>query len=173
MDSVANTVCLPTSTTLKNDVSDALGNNTQQLASLMENYMLIVLALPIAIILALIVMIIVRFTAGCFIYLLIFITLAALIGFGAYILTQPLTAGGSQGAISLLEDPTAKTILAVICFVIAALMILFFCCFRKRIELASSIVKVSAVFVAGNCGIVLVPVILFVVMVAFLTLWIL
>jgi hypothetical protein len=56
----------------------------------MQNYLLIVIALPIAIILALIVMLFVRFTAGCFIYILILASISALVGFGAYILTQPV-----------------------------------------------------------------------------------
>ena len=48
-----------------------------------------------------------------------------------------------------------------------------FCCFRKRIKLASIVVKVSAKFVNENCGILFLPLILFVIMVIFLVLWIL
>lgn len=55
----------------------------------------------------------------------------------------------------------------------AALIILMACCFRKRLSLASSIVKVTANFVSSNCGIILLPLLLFVIMVLFIALWIL
>jgi hypothetical protein len=88
----------------------------------------------------------VRIFGGCFVYLLVFLTIAALVGFGAYVLTADAT--GAAGSISILQDKTAKTILAVVCFVLAGLILLMFICFRKRIALAASIVKVSAKFVA-------------------------
>ena len=87
---VGNKICLPTSSSLQDHIASALGNNVENVASLMQNYLLIVIALPIAIILALIVMLFVRFTAGCFIYILILASISALVGFGAYILTQPV-----------------------------------------------------------------------------------
>jgi hypothetical protein len=145
-----------------------MGGSTQQITALMENVSLIALALPIAIILALVFMVFIRLTAGCFIYLLIILSVGALIAFGAYLLLQP--AGGID---SVALDPTTKIIVAVACFLVALLIIVMMFCFRKRIALASSIVKVSAKFVAGNCGIVLVPVVLFIVMVLFIALWIL
>lgn len=47
------------------------------------------------------------------------------------------------------------------------------CCLRKRLALASSIVKVSANFVSSNCGIIFLPLVLFVIMVLFIALWVL
>jgi len=96
----ANTACLPTSKTLSNAISEALGSETKQITTLMDNYVLILISFPIAIILALVIMIIIRFLASCFIQLLIFVTIAALIGIGAYIFTQS-PSGASPGTVSL------------------------------------------------------------------------
>lgn len=96
----ANTACLPTSKTLSNAISEALGSETKQITTLMDNYVLILISFPIAIILALVIMIIIRFLASCFIQILIFVTIAALIGIGAYMLTQD-SSGASAGTVSL------------------------------------------------------------------------
>jgi choline transporter-like protein 2/4/5 len=167
----ANTACLPTSDTLKTQIATAVGGSTEQITSLMQNYTLILLALPIAIILSLVFMLFIRLTAGCFIYLLIILSVATLVAFGVYILTQ--NTNPDDGSISVFDSPTGKVVVAVICFILAILIIVMMFCFRKRINLASSIVKVSARFVASNCGIVLIPILLFIVMVAFLAVWIL
>ncbi len=137
----------------------------------MEGWKLILLAIPISIALALIIMIIVRFTAGCFVYILIFLCIGTLVVFGIYIYTQPV--GGTIGSTALFQNQTARTIVSILCFALAAAILVFFCCFKSRINLASKIVEVSAVFVAKNCYIVLIPLIMFLVTLAFLTLWIL
>lgn len=170
---VANKICLPTSNNLQDRISSALGNYAQNITSLMQNYLLILIAMPIAIILALIVMLFVSLTAGCFVYIMILFSIGSLGGFGVYLLTQPVDPTGTVGSFSIIQNPTAKIILAVICLLLAVLIVVFFCCFRKKIGLASSIVKISAVFVAGNCGVVFLPFFMFLVMVAFLTVWIL
>ena len=63
----------------------------------MENYVLIILAFPIAILLSLIIMLFVRCTASCFIYLLIIVTVAVLVAFGVYLIIMPSL---SEGATS-------------------------------------------------------------------------
>lgn len=55
----------------------------------MDNYVLIILAFPISIILALIIMLFIRLTASCFIYLLIVVTFGVLVCFGVYLLLMP------------------------------------------------------------------------------------
>lgn len=137
----------------------------------MEGWKLILLAIPISIVLALIIMIIVRFTAGCFVYILIFLCIGTLVVFGIYIYTQPV--GGTIGSTALFQNQTGRTVVSILCFAFAAAILVFFCCFKSRINLASKIVEVSAVFVAKNCYIVLIPLIMFLVTLAFLCLWIL
>lgn len=117
-------------------------------------------------------MVFVRCTAGCFIYLLIAATLAGLIGFGVFLLIQPAESTNLEGSLSILQNQTVKISLAVLCLVIAGLLTLFLCCFGKRVALASSIIKVAAIFVANNCLIILIPILLFIVMIAFIALWI-
>jgi hypothetical protein len=140
----ANTICLPTSTTVKNEISAALGSSGAGFASLLKNYSLIIIAIPIAIVIAVIFMLLIRLVAGIFIYLLIFACIAALVAVGTYLIISPTTSSGSaQGGLS-----TTNIIIAVVCYLLAFLIILILCCFRSRISLASSIVKVAAKFVA-------------------------
>ena len=111
----------------------------QQLQTLATNYTLVLISFPIAILLAIVLMVIIRCLAECFIYLLVFVTVAALVAFGGYLFTQTAT-GGQLGGISLTEDPTSRTVLAVICFILALIITIAVCCFRKRLSLASKIV---------------------------------
>ena len=116
-------------------------------------------------------MILVRCLAQCFIYILIFAAIGALIALGAYILAYPSNSTG-YGPLPFTQDPKVKIIFAVLCFALALIIFIVMCCFRKRLSLASKIVEVSAVFVAENCGIVLVPFLLFIVTFLFIALWI-
>jgi solute carrier family 44 protein 1 (choline transporter-like protein)/choline transporter-like protein 2/4/5 len=141
------------------------------MTTLIQNYTLILIAIPIAILLALVLMVLIRFLASCFIYILILVAIGSLIAIGVYVLTQD-TSGATAGTVSFIEDPKAKIVFVVICFALAAIIFVVMCCLRSRIALASSVVEVSAVFVAGNCGIVLVPFLMFLVTIIFIALWI-
>ena len=159
---------MPTSGTIRSKLSAALGTSATAMTSLMQNYALVLYGIPIAIILALIFMLFIRCCAGCFIYILFFMAMGALIGFGVYLLITPTNsiAGTSAGHVG-------SIIVAVLCFLFAFLILLLLCCFRKRIALATSIIKVAANFVSSHCLVVLLPIILFVVSCFFLVLWVL
>ena len=138
------------------------------MTSLMQNFSLILFSIPIAIILALIFMLLIRCCAGVFIYILIFLTIIALVAFGVYLLispTNPVT-GAASGT-------TGSIIAAVVCFLLAFLILLLLCCFKKRIRLATSIIKVAANFVASHCMIILLPLGLFLITILFVAVWIL
>lgn len=137
----------------------------------MDNYVLIILAFPISIILALIVMLFIRLTASCFIYLLIIVAFGALACLGVYLLIMPSLQ--AHHAHPLIASNATRILIAIGSLLLAVLIIVMACCFRKRLALASSIVKVSANFVSSNCGIVFLPLLLFFVMVIFIALWIL
>lgn len=159
---MAKTICMPTSGTLQGEISGAVGGSASAMTSLMNNYVLVILGVPIAIIIAVLFMLLIRFIAGIFIYILIFLTIGALVGLGVYFLMGPVNSAGNTGSI----------ILAVIFFVMAFLILLLVICFRHRISLATSIIKVASKFTTDNCLIVLLPVLLFVVMVVVLVLWV-
>ena len=61
----------------------------------------------------------------------------------------------------------------MLCIILAALIVIGFCCYHRKIKLAATIVKVSARFVKENCTISFLPLILFLVMIIFMTIWIL
>ena len=159
---------MPTSSTIRAKLTAALGTSTTAMSSLMNGWPLLLFSIPIAIILALLFMVFIRCCAGCFIYILIFMAIGALIGFGVYLLITPTNAvaGTAAGA-------TGSIIVAVVCFLFAFLILLLLCCFKKRISLATSIVKVAANFVQSHCLVVLLPVFLFIVTLVFLVLWVL
>ena len=154
-------------------ITSALGSGSSNMvSSLAEGWTLILIALPIAIILSIIFMLIIRFTAGFFVYLLIFFSVGALVAFGIYLIAVTDPTMGS-GYASILQNKVAKTIIGAICIALGVAIIVLFCCFRQRISLASSIIKVSARFVDGNLGVLVLPLILFIVMILFLAVWVL
>lgn len=126
---------MPTSDTIKNQVSSALGASSKGFSSLLKNYNLILIALPIAIIVAVLFMLIIRCMAKLFIYLLIAVSILSLVLLGVYLLA---TADKNTGTI----------IIGSMCLVLALVFLIAFCCLRKRMELATIIVKVAAKFVS-------------------------
>ena len=113
-------------------------------------------------------MVIMRFLAGIFVYLLFFLTVLCLVLFGIFLITP-----GSTDHIGIQHNRTASIVIGALCIAFGVLLLIAFCCFRKKIKLASVVVKVSAQFVAQNCGLLFLPLLLFVFMVIFIILWIL
>lgn len=99
---MASSICLPSSQTLQGNIASALGSSTQQITTLMQNYTLILLAFPIAILLSLIVLVLVRCLAGCFVYILVLLTVGALAGLGIYLLTQTSSTGTGLPSVSII-----------------------------------------------------------------------
>lgn len=71
---------------------------------------------------------------------------------------------------TLLHNHYVSNIVGVVCIVFAAVIACAGFCFRDRIRLASSIVKVSSRFVNENCPVMLLQVGIFVVMCIFIVL---
>ena len=113
-------------------------------------------------------MCIMRCLAGIFVYLLFIVAILALVLFGIFLLVP-----SESSKLGIQENRTGATVIGAICIGLGVLLLIAFCCLRKRIKLASIVVKVSARFVNENCGILFLPLILFIVMVIFLILWIL
>jgi len=79
---------LPTSKILYEKVSAGLGSSAKALSSFFQYYELLLFAFPIAILMSIAVMILIRFTASCFVFILILLAVGGLVGFGAYLLSQ-------------------------------------------------------------------------------------
>ena len=132
---------------------------------------MILIAIPIAIVIALLLMCVIRFTAGCFVYIILGVCVASLFGLGVYMWTQPV--GGTVGAASLFQNATVRTVVSCAFFLLGAALVVFLCCFRSRISLASAVVKVSSAFVTNNFYILFVPLLLFFFTLLYIALWIL
>jgi len=113
-------------------------------------------------------MLFVRLVGGCFVYLLLAIAVAALLALGVYLIAVPTN---SVAGVSV--NRTFAIILGAILIAFSVLLSIGLCCYGKRIRLAAVIVEVSARFVKENCIISVVPFALFLVMAAFITLWVL
>ena len=94
---IRNSICMAGSVKIQEQISSALGTETVQskISSLGKTWPIILASIPIAIIMSLIFMLIMRFTAGFFVYLLLAMVLAFLIGLGIYLVIpqQPAFAG--------------------------------------------------------------------------------
>lgn len=105
------------------------------MSSLIKSYGLILLSLPMAIVVALAFMLLIRFAAKIFIYMLIAFAIIALVGIGVYLFSTP---GQNSG----------RTAVGVLCFLFAGIIILAVICIRRKLSLAAIIVKVAAKFVS-------------------------
>lgn len=138
-------ICLPTSDHLKKEISSALGAEgvEEKIGALSKAWVIILVSIPIAIALSLIFMCIMRLLAGCFVYILFIIAILGLILFGIFLLVP----NEHSEKLGINDNRTGATIVGVICIVLGVAIMIGFCCFRKRIQLASIVVKVSARFV--------------------------
>ena len=129
---------------------------------------IVLAAVPIAIVLSIIFMIFMRLTAGCFVYLLLAVSILACIGLGSYLIASPNAPIGGMAM-----NKVASYIVGALLIVFGVLIGIGLCCYRKRIKLASIIVQSSARFVKENCSISFLPIVLFLILLAYLVLWIL
>lgn len=93
-------------------------------------------AVPITVVLAVLVMLFIRCTGKCFIYILLFVAIAGCLALGIMLVTSP--------SIQFFENENMDKVFTI---VLGALLILFgvvliigLICYRKRIRLASIIV---------------------------------
>ena len=116
-------------------------------------------------------MLLMRITSGFFVYLLLALSIISLLAFGFYLLVAPQTQYAAL-ASTITQNQYISKIVAVLCIVLGILIAIMAFCFRKRLSLASSIVKVSTRFVNENCPVMFLQMILFVIMILFVGLWI-
>lgn len=164
-----NTICLPTSTSLQTKIAGAIGGETWEgkITALGKVWPILLAAIPIAIVLSIIFMVFMRFTAGCFVYILIALSILACIGLGIYLLAAP-----TDSVAGVAMNRVFAIVLGVLLIIFGILIGVGLCCYRKRIRLASIIVQASARFVKENCTISFLPIILFLILIAYLALWI-
>jgi hypothetical protein len=113
-------------------------------------------------------MLVLRFTAGIFVYLLLGLSIIGCLALGIYLICVP---NDSYAGIPV--NRIFVLIVGGLLIAFGVLLTIGLICFRKRIKLATIIVQVSARFVEENFKIIILPFILFFVMIAFLTIWIL
>lgn len=167
--SLRKTICLPTSDSLQKKVSAAIGQETWEgkIIALGKVWPILLAAIPIAIVLSIIFMIFMRLTAGCFVYLLLGLSIAACIGLGVYLIAAP-----TDSIAGVAMNRVFAITFGVLLIIFGLLIGVGLCCYRKRIRLASIIVQASARFVKENCSISFLPIVLFLILIGYLALWI-
>lgn len=160
---------MPSSETVQAKLSEAIGEETWQgkFVSLGEVWPILLASLPIAIVLSVLFMFFIRFTASCFVYLLLGVAVAACIGLGIYLVVAP---NSSVAGVSI--NKTFAIVIGALLILFGVLILIGLICYRKRIRLAAVIVQTSAKFVQSNCIISFLPFVLFFILAAFLVLWV-
>jgi len=115
-------------------------------------------------------LLLVRFTACVVIYALIFIALAVLL-FITYILYVTSLNLAPQTRIFNLNAQIVYKVLSCICLLVALIISTAFCCFHKRINIATKIIKTSARFVNQHVYLMFLYVIKIIFTIGFLLLW--
>lgn len=110
----------------------------------------------------------VRLTSGFFVYLFIILGIVGFTGFGVYMLVN---AGDPYSKFSPKRNMTLSIILGVAAVMVAVLIFFLFCCFRRRVHMAFSIIKVSINFIKTNYWILLSSFVLLGCLLVFLGLW--
>jgi uncharacterized membrane protein len=100
------------------------------------------MAVLIGILLSILFMLIMRFTAGCFVYLLLALTIVACLVLGIYLIAVPNT---TYAGIPI--NRTFVVVVGALLIVFGIVIAVGFICFRKRIHLAAVIVQTAARFV--------------------------
>ena len=111
-----------------------------------------------------------RLTASFFIYLLFAISILSLIVLGMYLILSPANQYTSL-LNSVFHSNLFSNIVGVVCIVLGVIIGITVFCFRDRLQLASSIVKVSTRFVNENCPVMLLQIGIFVTMSIFVVVW--
>lgn len=121
-----------------------MGSETWQgkITALSKVWPILLAAIPIAIFLSIVFMLFIRLTAGCFVYLLLFLSIAACIGLGIFLIVTP-----TDTAIGVGMNRVFSIVLGALLILFGVLIALGLICYRKRIRLASIIVQTSARFV--------------------------
>lgn len=140
------------------------------MASLSKAWVIVVISLPVCILLSMIFFFTMRLTASIFIYLLFATSIFSLIGLGLYFIISPANQYAST-INSIFHNNVISRVLGIVCLVLGVLIAIIVYCFRDRLKLASSIVKVSTRFVNENCHIMLLQIGIFVTMCIFVVLW--
>lgn len=87
-----------------------------------------------------------RITANFFVYLLLIVSITSTIGFGTYLVISPSNEYVALANV-LFHNHYLSTIVGVVFIILGLLILIMACCFSDRLQLASSIVKVSTRFV--------------------------
>ena len=135
---VAGTVCMPTSGVLSSMVAPATSGYATKIEALAVGWKLILISIPIAILFSIVVLVLIRLTASCFIHILIFLLIGLLVAFGIYVWFQPI--GANAVTTSLFNSNFARIVTSIICFVLALAIFIFMCCYHSVIRLAAKIV---------------------------------
>lgn len=102
------------------------------------------MAIPASIIITMLVMLLVRFTACCSIYVIIIGAILTLLGVAYLSFAKSLT---TEARYLNIDGKIFLKIVTGICSLLAFVILTSFCCFKNRINISIKIIKASARFI--------------------------
>ena len=168
---VRGSICLPVAETIKDRVLGAIGSHflEEMFGSILKDWTLLLLVIPIAALVSLVSVILIRVIAGYVIYLFYAFIILAFIGFGIY-LVLPVDNRNGKTFVLKQNQPLAIGISAV-CFILSIAMLFLFISYRDTIRQTVSYIDKTNAFFKNNYTIILLPLILTVCLIAFLLFW--
>lgn len=120
----------------------------------------------------LILMIVIRFTACFSIYLVGFVIIGALLFAAYFFFYSSLFMTNDQLTYFNLKENIVYKVLAGVCVALSFLVMIAFCCFKNRINIAVKMIKASARFVNQHGYLIFLSVFKLMAILIFLALWI-
>ena len=174
--SYLNKYCLP----IKDELPDNLKSNYNELIDWLQidtiaewiydiakGWPILLICVVLTLILCLIFMYLVEWFAAILAWICIGGSFIFLLGIGFYFFFTRNSSTNEDSA-----QPTYNIVFAVICWVAAFAIFLFVCCFCKALRIAIGVIQASADFITDTKRILIVPVIGFLVIIVWYTLWI-
>ncbi len=157
--------------TIKERVLEAISAHfvEELFGSILKDWSLALLVIPIAALISLISVILIRVIAGYVIYLFYAFIILAFLGFGIY-LVLPVDKRDDKTFI-LKQNQAVAISISVICFILSIAMLFLFISFRDKIRQTVELIDKANAFFKNHYTIIVLPLLLTLCLVIFILFW--
>ena len=162
---------MPVSPIVRSVVLNGIPNRPLEVifASLLSDWTLFLLMLPIMLIITMFAMLLIRVMAGSVVYIFYVLSFLAFVGFGVFlVIPAPVT----STTFILKKNRVVSIVVAVFSFLISILIIAVFFTFKEKIHLVVDYINHANDFLKKNYSLLFLPLVQTVLMVFFLYFWI-
>ena len=171
MDVDQGNVCMPADSTIRGIVVPGIAPRVLMalFGSVLSDWTIFLLMMPIMLVGTLIVMLLIRFMACYVVYAIYIIAFIAFLGFGIFLLI-PTTVNSTTFVLK--KSRVVAIIVAVLCFLCDVLLIAVFFSYKEKIHLAVDYINHANDFLKKNCSLLFLPLIQTTIMTLFLYFWV-